>query len=415
MKALLWLATATAFAMGVSPAFGIPVIPGAAGFGMQTPAGRGGVVYRVTNLNDSGAGSLRDCIESVGPRVCIFEVSGTIVTNKKLGVQNPYLTIAGQTAPSPGITIRGAGISVASTHDVLIQHVRIRVGDDPNGPDPENRGGFTITAYRAPAYNIVADHLSISWAIDENVTLWYPDVSDVTIRNSISSEALHDSLHPKGPHSMGLIIGNDIKRVSIISSLLANNNARNPRTRDGSATEFVNNVVYNWGSEPVIHTEGNINVIGNVFKKGLDSRDSYVRQTDYAVVYARDNIDFPFIGASSPGIQASDYVPMDGREVYEYVLVNAGARPADRDSVDKRLVNGVKNGTGGIIDSQEQVAGWPSLPINRRPLTLPERPHDDDNGNGYTNLEEWLHSFAREVEGLIHTDRPNPPKLNPIN
>lgn len=408
MKTSAFFTAAMVLGMGMGTASALPVIPGAAGFGMETPAGRGGVVYKVTNLDDSGSGSLRTCLESTGPRVCIFEVSGTINATRDLVVRNPYLTVAGQTAPSPGITIRGAGLHVASTHDVLIQHLRIRVGDDPSGPEPENRGGFLVTAYSAPVYNIVADHLSISWAIDENITLWYPGVRDVTIRNSIISEALHDSIHPKGPHSMGLIIGNDIKRVSITGSLFANNNARNPRTREGSTTELVNNIIYNWGSEPPIHTEGNINLIGNVFKAGSNSTKAYVRQTDSAVVYTLDNVNLPFTGSSSPGLQGSGYAPMNGSNVYEHVLTNAGARPADRDGVDEQVIIGVKNGTGRIINSQEEVGAWPALTVNRRSLVLPDNPQNDDNGNGYTNLEEWLHTFPREGEGQVSPPDPPP-------
>ncbi|MFQ6024714.1 MAG: hypothetical protein ACE5NW_18530, partial [Acidiferrobacterales bacterium] len=145
----------------------LPVIPNGAGFGITTPAGRGGKVYKVTNLRATGRGSLKACIDRSGPRVCVFEVSGTITLTRNLWIANPFITIAGQTAPSPGITIRGAALGI-ETHDVLVQHLRIRVGDDPNGPDPENRDAIRVE----DKWGIVIDHCSLSWAIDETISAW---------------------------------------------------------------------------------------------------------------------------------------------------------------------------------------------------------------------------------------------------
>jgi len=145
---------------GIQSAYALPVFPGAEGFGTNTVAGRGGTVYRVTNLNDSGSGSLRDCVNKSGPRVCIFEISGTIAINNDLSINNPYITIAGQTAPSPGITIRNFPIR-PKTHDVLIQHIRVRTGDTGGG-DRKNRDAFGVEGNNP--YNIVMDHVSASWA-----------------------------------------------------------------------------------------------------------------------------------------------------------------------------------------------------------------------------------------------------------
>ena len=122
-------------AAAAGPAHALPVIPGAAGFGIDTPAGRGGPVYRVTNLLESGAGSLKACIDATGPRTCVFEVSGVIRLTEDMTIRNGKLTIAGQTAPSPGIMIRGGALKVHAS-DILIQHLRFRIGDDPVGPDP---------------------------------------------------------------------------------------------------------------------------------------------------------------------------------------------------------------------------------------------------------------------------------------
>jgi hypothetical protein len=154
-------------ALGATAAQAVPVIPGGAGFGITTSAGRGGAVYRVTNINASGSGSLKACIDASGPRTCIFEVSGIIRLTEDLKIRNGRLTIAGQTAPSPGIMIRGAAINIHAS-DILIQHMRIRAGDDLVGPAPVNRDSFKIEGSSTePVKNIVVDHCSFGWAVDE--------------------------------------------------------------------------------------------------------------------------------------------------------------------------------------------------------------------------------------------------------
>src|SRR6187399_3587033 len=136
---------ATALAMcGAASVQALPVIPGAAGYGMDTKAGRGGAVYRVTTLGASGAGSLKACIDATGPRTCVFEVSGVIRLTSDLIIRNDQIRIAGQTAPSPGIMLRGAALLINAS-DVLVQHIRIRTGDDPVGPNPDNRDSLKIT------------------------------------------------------------------------------------------------------------------------------------------------------------------------------------------------------------------------------------------------------------------------------
>src|SRR5690606_6423771 len=146
-------------------------------------------LYKVTTLAPDGPGSLTACVRGTKPRVCAFEVSGVIRLDDPLVVRSPYLTIAGQTAPPPGIRIRGAGVRVES-HDVLLQHLEIRVGDAPEGPNPVSRDGISIGHGRRPVYNVVIDHASISWAIDENLTV-FGTAHDVTVSSSIISEALH--------------------------------------------------------------------------------------------------------------------------------------------------------------------------------------------------------------------------------
>lgn len=422
----------------LSDALAVPVIPGATGFGMDTPAGRGGKVYKVTNLNEAGSGSLAECATASGPRVCVFEVSGTIRLDRDLRIRDPYITIAGQTAPSPGITIRGAALRVETSH-VLIQHVRLRPGGDEDGHPPLTRDGLKIFAANTDDFvtNVVIDHVSVSWSTNV-LAETRMNVGDVTIRNSIFSEPMHDSVHPKGPHGYGpLFIGYDKARVSVINNIIAHGVERNPRT--ATNLYFANNLVYNWrdrGTE-IFNRYGRpskTSLIGNVYKPGRDtgSTRGIVIQPNRgnedlwmvkgSQVYLEDNrgpgysASDPWsmvinnaddwVKASSPPIAVPGFRPMPATEVEKHVLVNAGARPVDRDSVDERVIRDIANGQGRIVDSQNDVGGWPNLPVNRRPLTLPSNPNSDSNGNGYTNLEEWLHAFAASVEGAATAPRP---------
>src|SRR5688572_3595446 len=243
------LSAAAVLAMGGSAAQALPVIPGGAGFGMETVAGRGGRVYRVTNLNASGAGSLKECVDGTTARVCIFEVSGIIRLTSDLIVRNSRLTIAGQTAPSPGIMIRGAGLRI-QTSDVLVQHIRVRPGDDPNGPDPDNRDALKIQgSTEKPVKNVVIDHCSFSWSIDEVASVWGPH-DNITLSNNIFAMPLHDSLHPNttGPglmkHGYGVLLGSSASggRISMIGNLMAHQVERNPLTRARQLV-FVNNII----------------------------------------------------------------------------------------------------------------------------------------------------------------------------
>src|SRR5262245_49760184 len=243
------LATAVAAACATA-AQALPVIPGAAGYGMDTPAGRGGAVHRVTNLNASGAGSLKACIDATGPRTCIFDVSGVITLTADMAIRNGNLTIAGQTAPSPGIMIRGAAFKVHGS-DVLIQHLRFRVGDDAGGPDPANRDALKIEgATDRIVQNVVIDHCSFSWSIDEIASVWGPN-DNITFSNNIFSEPLNDSIHPTDdgsalePHGYGVLLGSSASggRVTLTGNLFAHIVERNPLSRSRELV-FVNNLVY---------------------------------------------------------------------------------------------------------------------------------------------------------------------------
>jgi hypothetical protein len=404
----------------------LPVFPGAQGFGATTPAGRGGQIVRVTNLNDTGAGSLRAALAVSGPRVIVFEVSGTIVLASNLTITNPFVTVAGQTAPSPGISLRGAGL-IVSTNDVLIQHLRIRTGDDPGGVSPETRDALRLHG-GSGVYNVMVDHVSASWAIDENAgTSTTGTRRDLTLSHVIISEGLSHSL--KGvEHSKGILFGEGTQRVAVMRSILAHNLDRNPYFKGGTSGVFVNNVVYNWGNSNatffnnVDSSEPDFgSVVGNLYLYGPSTPTGAVAikiydQNPGSLFYVADNTlnrapppADPWslvvneagssVVDSSPPIWVEALSVLSSDAVESWVLANAGARPADRDAVDARIVTEVQSGAGRIIDSPNQVGGFPVLAVNPTPLTHPADANGDDDGDGYTNLEEWLHQLAAQVEG----------------
>lgn len=395
----------------------LKVFPGAVGFGTESVAGRGGAIIKVTNLNDQGPGSLRNALKQEGPRIVVFEVGGMISLADRIIVDNPYVTIAGQTAPSPGITLKGAGITIR-THDVLLQHLRIRVGDSPQGPDPMIRDGMEILG--PESFNVVVDHVSASWAIDENGSTWYP-LSGVTINQCIFSEGLKNSLHPKGPHSMGLLIGDHSHDIFIRGNLFAHNSERNPRINGDTSVVLVNNLAYNVQSSSFvligsIKGSSHVSAAGNVFLKGPNTRSRVVAikvdedATKGTAIYLKDNIpsfsEFDYEGQFDPRVQAppiwvSPLEVMRSEFVEDWVLANAGARPLDRDDVDKRVVAEVKNRSGKVIDKPEDSGGWLSFEQSKRPFVVPMRPHDDDDGDGYSNIEEVLHELSRQLEPPI--------------
>ncbi|UCD11617.1 MAG: DUF11 domain-containing protein [Nitrospinaceae bacterium] len=420
-------------------AHALPVIPGGEGFGMETPAGSGpnrsgGAILHVTTLADSGPGSLREALEASGPRIVVFDVSGYISLQSEIRINNPYLTLAGQTAPSPGVTLKNAGLLVM-THDVLIQHIRIRVGDDPAGPSPDNRDGLGIidNNNEGDVYNVVVDHVSVSWAIDENMSTWYDTVRDVTVSNSIISEGLWHSLHPDGPHSKGFLVGYGTHNLSVIGNLFAHNDERNMRVLGDTDTLFLNNLVYNWrgsGGAGVYGSDSGplrATIVGNEYIKGLDTAPEGSSQpvtisssivTEGSKVFVEDNVAVETSGdpwsvvknkttdeikATSPPVWLPNISVKSGSEIKNWVLANAGARRADAETVDERITQDVKNGTGWLIDSQDDVGGWPPLVQKVRGqngVPLLSVPPGNIQPSGYTDVEEWLHQLAAEVSGF---------------
>lgn len=417
----------------------IPAFPGAEGFGSTTVGGRGGQVIKVTNLNDSGAGSFRAAIQATGPRIVVFDIGGVITLNSDLVISSPYITIAGQTAPGNGIVIKRGTLDI-QTHNVIVRGIKARVGDDAGGPAGTTRDGITIgppwnNPSSAAVYNVIVDHSSISWGIDENMGTWTDSAShsnvvhDVTFQWNIISEALYDSIHidegssTPAPHSMGVMLGRNATKISMHHNLLAHNDDRNPRFAGVINGELINNLIYDWGSGPTKFSDDKsvVHIINNYYKAGANSRraeiqfgssttfntetgvNSYIHQEtrvylsgnltsdprdgNPAVMAARAQYAESRFIAGSEQFVSSGITTHTAPSAYDLVINNAGASYPTRDSIDQRIVSQVLNRSGQIIDSQNQVGGWSIYTTATRPADF-----DPDN-DGMANSWEALYGL----------------------
>lgn len=449
-----------------APKTNTPAFPGAVGFGALARGGRGGDVYHVTHLGDSGAGSLRDAIESAsGPRTIVFEVGGTIDLASPLVIGKSSLTIAGQTAPG-GIGTRGYPVNVSGASDVVIRFMRFRTGDinaEAVGVKPA-RGNGDLVGDAADALSIggsqrvIIDHVSASWGMDE--TLSVTGSADVTVQHSIISEGLDDSHHAEGLHGYGsLIRGTGVGGYSMVGNLYAHHTWRSPaiggyqnpaegEPRPGLDIDIVNNVIYDWewfSSHTVeglgttrLAYRGNVSIAGPdtlafcrpcSFSTNpwdvLEGDEMQIHQTGNLIDPDQNAVHNPvpaasenFTGAYTEVVAPFDFARsgfeiLDAAVSYEKVIEHAGAS-LSRDAIDARIVQELVTRTGGIIDSQDDVGGWPDL---AEPLPAPEDldrdgmadvwevargldPADADDRNGFdldgkfTNLEVYLDSLT---------------------
>lgn len=415
-----------------------PAFPGAEGYGANAIGGRGGRVIEVTTLDDSGPGSLRAAIEAQGPRIVVFRVAGTIELLTPLIIKNPYITIAGQSAPGGGIALKSHNMDDApleiSTQHVVVRYLRVRPG--PMSTLSHNVDALIIAR---EARHIMIDHCSFSWATDENISIWY-NARNITIQWSIISEALLNSTHDAGPQSYGLLIGDQTTDISIHHNLMAHNHRRNPRATGGNI-DIINNLIYNAGATPSRlfgdAVEGNpmggyYNYIGNFIKPGPSSEFDFEVKLDVLnggvlSAFLAQNI-APHRPDNTQAEQS--IVHPDGRRfmanvrwpgpfttitpaqtAYDQVLADAGATLPVRDDADRRLVDEVRSGGGRIIDDPQDVGGWPTLSPG---VAAADSDHDgmpdewetangllptdatdgpiDSDGDGYSNVEEFLNS-----------------------
>lgn len=422
---------------------GIPAFPGAQGFGSTTPGGRGGRVLQVTRLDDDEQeGSLRWAINQSGPRTVVFKTGGLIRLKKKLVIRNPFITIAGQTAPGSGITLTGGYQFAIRTHDVIMRGIRSRPGDGVGAPGSQ-RDALSIGRAR----NVVIDHCSFSWATDENISIWFA-ARDITLSWNIIAQGLGNSLHEKGLHSMGMIVGDNSHRISIHNNLFAANHDRNPYLRDVYHIELINNYIYGWvsGGAKValtapspIQNEAILHAVANVFEHGSQSlRRPAINLSSRAFVYLHSNIDSiyrvnpdadefdiahrknvqlnsEFIGyKNAPMFTPSGISVINAKNVKTRVLNNSGTS-SNPHPIDLKLIENIKRDIATPVDSVQQAGGFGENPAGKVVQDsdddgIPdwferERGFDinlkdankDRDANGYTNIEEYINSFFEPV------------------
>ena len=420
--------------------------PTAEGFGKYSQGGRGGKVLYVTNLDDQGSGSLRWAVEQEGPRTIVFGVSGTIDLMTRLNIKNPFLTIAGQTAPGDGICLKRETVKIL-THDVIIRYIRVRLGDGKFGEGGTNQGKDAIDI--SVGKDIIIDHCSASWSLDEilSSSTKNPTLSNVTVQWCFITEGLNPDNHGYG----SLIRGTGGAKYSYLHNLYAHNRGRNPRPGnydvnshdkdpDGLLLDFSNNVIYNWGGDHAGYNYDKISVtrlnyVGNYLIPGKNSKISGIAYStgspynrsyfagnyyngklptdQWSIVKFRDSWTDEQIKAykQTKPFEADLVKHEDAKTAYRRVLESGGATLPKRDVVDQRIVRDVRNRTGKIIKSQEEVAGWPELKSSSIPKDsdydgMPdvwEKANNLDSNNpedrnamapdGYTMLEKYLNSI----------------------
>lgn len=375
----------------------IPAFPGAEGGGAFTQGGRGGKIFIVTSLEDSGKGTFREACEAVGARTIVFNVSGIIKLKKPVSMRAPYVTIAGQTAPGDGICIAGETLEI-NTHDVIIRHMRFRRGATDVTRRDDALGGNVIG-------NVIIDHCSVSWGLDENISLYRHlfqvnkksaveklPACNITIQNTISSEGLDVYNHAFGSTIGGL-------NSTFLRNLWADNISRSASIGMYGDFNFVNNVVFNWWNRSLDGGDHRslFNIINNYFKPGpITPTDQPIR---YRILkpesrnmepktFGRAYVDGNYIAGSpevtadnwNGGIQledlslkdSKDYLEdikqtkpfsmphitiMKAEEAYEFVLNNVGATLPKRDAVDQRVIKQVRTGKIEAKDGLENSIG----------------------------------------------------------
>jgi pectate lyase len=423
--------------------------PGAEGFGRFARGGRGGDVYHVTTLADDGQGSLRDGIRTAeGPRTIVFDLSGTILLKSPLVIDKSFITIAGQSAPGDGICLRDQTFRIKKASHIIVRYLRIRLGDQ-NKPRPSGPDCIDTTDID----HVIFDHLSAGWGIDGNHDLRRG--GNFTLQWSIYAEALNESLHDEGRHAMLGSFRDLTAGISLHHNLFASSRDRHPtlggspRTNPNAVADFRNNVIYNVEGATNL---GNckINVINNYFRPGpntpanrlplaikAENRGStkvYLSGNLFEGTnkFDRDNmlaVDFVrwakgnYLTTTAEEVRQDTEFSVDGdvphtqsaRDAYETVLAESGASLV-RDAADIRLVKGVRDRTHRMINSQDEVGGWPELKTKPAPsdrdrdgmtdqweVVRSLDPDDASDGNrdrdndGYTNLEEYLNGLASSI------------------
>ena len=448
----------------VSAGKAVPAFPGAEGFGAKISGGRGGKVLIVSNLNDSGPGSFREACNTPGPRIVVFEVSGLIDLETPIEIKEPKITIAAQTAPGEGICLRKSGL-VVRTSDVIVRFLRSRPGPlSGQDMDAISMGGDS----KGPEYHgAIFDHCSASWSVDECLSPSGP-IYDVTVQWCLIGEPLNRSVHKKGAHAYGSLV-HGIGGITLHHNLWVDCDERSPRLGDNfflppwPTFDVRNNVMYNWGrlASGLTGDDFSTNYVGNYLRPGPSSSDRapiVLTKTAHVKYFVQGNVvegrpqhtkdtASMFAITSSQGGTNRNAKPGDTRKpvtlvdqpfevppvqttsaelAYGEVLSQVGAIAPVRDAVDERLVKQVISRTGRIIDSPDEVGGWPQYPSVRGPKDTdrdgmpddwevahglnPNQPADAsmDSGDGYTNIEKYSNGLADAVIAKARAAHPKP-------
>lgn len=444
-----------------SVALAAPAFPGAVGVGADTVGGRGGKVIHVTNLNDGGAGSLREALATPGPRTIVFDVSGNISLTSLLYVKEPYVTIAGQTSPG-GISVSGKQFNV-STHDVIIRHMRFRSGGYMYTGDNSDGDSFSLWGPNwnggVPVYNIMIDHCSFTWGTDETLAITGGSTK-TTLQNNLIAQGLRYAKLGTTDHSKGLMISGKYKydtEVSLYRNFIAHNTDRNPMMYNPVAdntsmlVDGTNNVIYNWkgGITPEVLGDAKVNWIANYAKEGpYSNRRNFFLGGDALpspaekLIYVKGNLGTGKTATDPEWMVSVSYTSTALTNAYQRlerwslaqplpfdtmtpglattIVAASGATVPIRDSVDTAIVKSYDAGTSLLKDRVSYPADWPvyaqiAPPADSDRDGMPDYWETakglnndlndsaaDPDGNGYTNLEEYLNTLAET--------RPLPPQ-----
>ena len=388
-------------------------------YNVPIPSMEESAIIMVNNLNSDGSNSLREALEMPGKRLIVFEVGGVIDLDKRgLEITEPFVVIAGQTAPSPGITIIRGDILIR-THDVMIQHIRVRPGD---AGEPKKSGWAPdgISTSRGTAYHVTVDHCSISWAVDENLSAsgirtLGPDFTShkITFSNCIIAEGLDDASHSKGRHSKGSLVHDFCRDITFVNNLFCHNARRNPYFKAYTTGAIINNLIYNpesaaiqlnywepeWFRSEFKPTGCRVSIVGNVLIHGQDTKNNLALVSGRGNAYLEDNLAVDCEGQMAPITShrinileekpawPEEFKPIPANEVVSHVIYHCGARPKDRDEVDNRIIRQFIEREGQIIDSQEDVGGYPVSDTTRHHLQIPKK-----------NVDAWLDELASQLE-----------------
>lgn len=429
--------------------------PGAEGYGKYTVGGRGGKVYVVTTLEDYDKGetpiegSLRRAVEKKGPRTIVFAVAGNIMLKRKLDITKDSITIAGQTAPAPGICVGGHQVRIKA-NNVIIRYMRFRLGDI--NEEESDALSSNASTEKGTFNDIIIDHCSISWSTDECASFYGNE--RITFQWNIVSESLRNSIHGKGEHGYGGIWGG--KGASYHHNLLAHHDSRNPRfdhpgvTDIAGVVDFRNNVIYNWGNNSAYGGQcRTINIVNNYYKPGpatakskrnrIFAPEASINTTHYGYgqYYVNGNFVLGDKTASKnnwaggvqqikkdvdPLVFSYDTIRMrepfayaqlpytDAETAYNQVLQYVGAS-LYRDAVDIRIIEETRKGKAtygekGIIDSQEQVGGFPNLtqtgitPTDSDSDGMPDEWETANNLNPNDKKDAVLYTLSQEYTNL---------------